>query len=66
MPREPRRFGHCRDCIAWNVIPHEWMGRSRCFAHPPTPLSDGIDSHPFTGPDEGCFEFEAKKTPDAD
>ena len=37
MPRD-RRFGRCRDCIAWNVIPHEWNGKSPCFAHPPTVL----------------------------
>ena len=65
MPRD-RRFGRCRDCIAWNVIPHEWNGKSPCFAHPPTVLFDGSDIRPFTRPDDGCFEWQAKETPDAD
>lgn len=65
MRREPRHFGHCRDCIAWNVLPQTWNGKSPCYAHPPTPLHGESDSRPFTHPDEGCFEFEAKETPDA-
>lgn len=65
MPREPRRFGRCRDCIAWNVVPYEWGGASPCFAHPPAVLPDGSSFRPFTGPDEGCFEFYPQETPDA-
>lgn len=62
MPSD-RRFGLCRDCIAWNVTPWEWNGKSPCFARPPVVLPDGSDARPFTVASDGCFEFMAKEVP---